>query len=396
MKKFFCLAALLCQCISSFAAIYEYGQTVVISKPVFENIYVAGGNIIINAPVHGDLVVAGGTIVINDTVTNDILLAGGTVTFKGFVGGDIRCTGGKLDVFSRVSGDIVIAAGKIFIRGNAVTGNIMATGGSVFVDGMIKGDLTGMFGELILNGNVSGNLNVRGNRITVNGDVEGRSVLAARTLMINPGASFSGDVRYWSKNGKQDFAQSVSNGKAIFDPTLAIRSGEWYFLGAASVAGLLLFLGMVMVMILIVQYLFSSTMKKAASIALDHSLRSLGAGALFLIGAPVVMVVLFITVIGIPVGLLILATYLLILLLAIVINSVLIANWLNNVNQRNWGYWKICFVSLSIYIVIKLFSLMPFVGWFVMLFVVCMGLGSIVLSVMWKMKKRRLVPVADK
>lgn len=381
MKKLFILIIFICTCLPVFAIRYQFGQKVVISKPVFENVYVAGGTIIVNAPVHGDMVIAAGTVIINDTVFNDILLVAGTVFFNAHVGGDIRCAGGNLEINRTVAGDIVVAGGNIHIGMDALTGNFVASGGNVTIDGSVNGKLTGVFGDLELNGRVLDNAECRGRKIVINGSIEGKSVLSARTLIIDPGASFSRDVHYWTKKGKPDFGHTIENGKAIYDPTLQFSSGEWYFLGAATVAGLFLYLGMIMILTLTLQYLFSSTMKNAAGIAFENSLKSLLMGLLFLAGVPVSIVIIFITVVGIPVSIILAAAYIVVLLLSMIISSVVIANWINNLNNRNWNNWQISFIALAVYIVLKLFSMMPFAGWFFILLIVCMALGSIMITV---------------
>ena len=89
MKRFIILC-LLFAAVSPVAAFQiQYGRTVTINQPVFEDLYVTGGTVIVNAPIHGDLIVAGGTITVNDTVISDILVTGGRVTFNGYVGSDL-------------------------------------------------------------------------------------------------------------------------------------------------------------------------------------------------------------------------------------------------------------------------------------------------------------------
>lgn len=388
MKNIFILAICICYGIPALAIRYQYGQQVMINKPVFENVYVAGGTIIVNAPIHGDLIVAGGTVIINDSVYNDILLGAGTVSFNGFVGGDIRCAGGKLEISKNVMGDIVVAGGTIHVGMDAITGSLLASGGNVTIDGSVNGNLTGIFSDLVLNGRVADNADCRGNKIKIKGAIEGSSMLSAKTLIIDPDASFGGNVRYWTKKGELDFGHSIENGKAIFDPSLRFSTGEWYFLGAATITGFLLYTGMVLVLILAIQYLFAYTMKNAAGMALEHSVRSLLMGFLFLLGVPVAIMVIFVTVIGIPVSILLAGAYMVVLLLSMIISAVVIANWINNYNNRNWNFWRISLAALVVYVLLKLFVMMPFVGWFIMLFIVSMALGSILLTIRVKYNKK--------
>ncbi len=392
MKKIFLLIAMVGNFITASAFRIEYGNNIIISQPVYEDLYVAGGSITINAPVHGDLIIAGGTIIINDTVTNDILLTGGTATFNGFVGDDIRCAGGKIRISKNVAGDVVVTGGAVIIDKGITIGGLLASGGNITVDGNVNGEIRGAFGDLFLNGNITKDIDCRGRRITVNGNIGGKSVLSARYIVIGNNAAFNSDVRYWNKQGSVDFKQSLKNGKAIYDPSLRIRSGEWYYLGAATILSLLWYLGMALLMILIIQYLFSATIKKAADTVFNSTLKSLGFGFLFFIAVPVAAVVAFITIIGVPAGLLLVFSYIALILLATVITSLVAANWFNNHNNYKWNYWRMVFVSFGIFIVLKLVSLSPFVGWLIMILLVCISFGSILINVNWRKKQVLITP----
>lgn len=383
MKKLLLLIVWCANFITAAAFRIEYGNNITITQPVMEDLYIAGGTVTINAPVQGDLIIAGGTIVINDTVANDILLAGGNVTFNGFVGDDIRCAGGNIRISKNVAGDIVLAGGTVIIEKGVTIGGLIASGGNVTIHGNVAGEIKGAFGELILNGDVAKGIDCRGGSIAVNGGIGGKTVLAARNINISSNATFNDDVHYWNKNGSLDFKQSLNNHKAVFDPSLRISSGEWYFLGAATVLGLLWYIGMAWLMIMLVQYLFSATMKKAANTVFGSSLKSLATGFLFFIVVPVAAVIAFVTLIGLPVALLLLFSYIVLILFATVITSVVAANWLNNRNNFNWNYWRIVFASLGIFILLKLVTVTPFIGWLIMLLLVCMAFGGILLNVKW-------------
>jgi hypothetical protein len=391
MKQIFLIAIALTVIVQAYAFRIEYGDNIIISQPVYEDLYIAGGTITINAPVYGDLILAGGTVIINDTVSNDILLVGGTVTFNGYVGDDIRCGGGNLHISKDVKGDVVITGGSVIIDNNVTVGGLMASGGKVTVNGTINGQVKGAFGELFLNGNVAKDIDCRGGQITVNGNIGGKSVLAANDIRVGNNASFSNDVRYWNKKGDLDFKQSLKNAKAVYDASLQMKTGQWYYMGAATVIGLLWYLGMALLMIMIVQYLFSNTMKKAAGNVFDNSLKSLGFGLLFFVGLPIAAVIAFVTVIGVPVGLLLLFGYIFLLLLASVITSVVTANWLNNRNNYKLNFWPMVFAAFGVFILLKLVSLTPFVGWLITGLLVCISFGSILLSIKWK---QHAVPAA--
>jgi hypothetical protein len=395
MKKIIFLMAMCSSFIYASAYRIEYGNNVTIDKPVYEDVYIAGGTVTISAPIYGDLIIAGGTIIINDSVANDILLAGGNVTFNGFVGDDIRCAGGNIRINKNVASDVVVASGTVIIDKGVTVGGLITTGGNITLDGNVNGELRGAFGKLILNGNVVKNIDCRGGEITINGSVGGTSVIAASEIIIGNNAAFNNNVRYWNKKGSLDFRQSLKNGKATYDASMRMQTGQWFYLGAATIVGLLWYLGMALLMIMIVQYLFCNTMKNAANTIFNQSLKTLGFGFLFFIVVPIAALIAFVTVIGVPVGLILLFGYIALALLASIITSLVIAHWFNNRNNYNWKYWQLVFVAFGIFVLLKLISTTSFVGWLIILLTTCMVFGGILLNINWKRNKSE-IPITIK
>lgn len=392
MKKRFLLTVLVIHSMLASAFVIKYGNDINITKPIYENVYIAGGNIHINAPIHGDLIIAGGNVTINDSVQNDILIAGGSVTFNGFAGDDIRCAGGNIRISKGVAGEVVLCGGSVTIDKGITIGHLLASGGNVTVNGIVNGKISGVFGNLYLNGTVFKDIDCRGGKLTINGRIGDNSVLAARNIVIGPEAAFYKNVRYWNSDGSMDFKQSLKNGsKSYYDASLKFDTDKWYYLGAASILWLIWYLGMALIMILIIQYLFSKTLSNAAFTVYNSTLKALGTGFLFFLVVPVAALIAFITIIGVPVGILILFSYVTLVFLATVITSTVAANWINNRYNKLWSYWKTVFVAFGLFVLLKLICMLAFVGWLILILLVCLSFGSIVLNINWK--KRTQIPL---
>lgn len=365
------------------------GDSVVINNKVNHDLYVAGGTVTVNAPIDGDLIVAGGTVVINDTVTQDVLAAGGKILIHGFIGDDIRCGGGSILHEGTVAGDLVVTGGRISVVKKAVvSGDLLSAGGEVILDGHVKGDVRNASGKFTLNGIVDRKLDCKGGEITVNGVIGDNAVIAAEDIKVGPAAKFSKEVRYWNEEGSLDFKNSLQGGSATYDPGLEIEDGKWHYLGFASLIMVLWYLGTALLMLFLVQYLFSLTFKNAANTVKNASLKSLGLGVLFLVGVPITIAVLFITVIGVPLAILTFIGYLTVILLATIIVSLLISNWINNTfYQSIWKNGRIVAAAFGIFIFLKLASLTPAIGPLIMLLLVCMAFGGLLLNVKLKRKK---------
>ena len=143
-------------------------------------------------------------------------------------------------------------------------------------------------------------------------------------------------------------------------------------------------------MILIVEYLFPASMKKAADTFFNSSLKSLGLGLLFFIMVPVIALIAFITVIGVPVGILLILSYITLIVLATVIISVIVANWFNNRYNKKWNFWRLSLAAFGVFIVLKLVSAAPVVGWLTLILLACVSFGGILLNINWKGKQAKL------
>jgi hypothetical protein len=379
----------------------EYGDAVVISQPVNENLYVGAGNVTINAPINGDLIIAGGNVTINDTVHKDLLVVGGTVMLNGYMGGDLRCAGGTIHVKKDVNGDILSTGGTLTIDKNVtVAGSLIITGGKMEVYGTIKGFMKCASGTLLFNGVVEKDFDNQSGKIDFDGRVLGSTKMSAPDINLGGNAAFMKDVKYWNAAGNLDFKQSLKGGIATFDPTLQVESPKWYYAGGATFLALLWYLGSALLTILLLQYLFSKTMMKAANTAFFETMKSVGYGFLYIIGIPALMVVAFLTIIGLPIGFLLLSGYIMSLIIATSLTSVVAANWLNNRYDKKWTFWQMSFVALGIFVVIKLLTFVFVLGWFIITIAVLIAFGAILLNVNWRKKTTSLqevkaTPVAE-
>ncbi len=366
------------------------GEKVFIEESIHRDLYITGGTVTINAPIDGDLIAAGGTIIVNDTIAQDILVAGGNIVINGVVGDDIRCAGGSIQISGSVSGDLIATGGTIEIGKKAViSGDVLATGGQLSVDGVVKGSFKGASETLALNGTIEKDVEFKGDQLAINGAVGGASTLVANSIEIGQGARFSKDVTYWSNSGLIDFRNSLEASTARFDSSLELDQGKWHYLGFASFVMVIWYLATAFVMILLLEYLFSKTLRKSADTIKNRSLMSLGTGFLFLIAGPISIVILFLSVIAIPVGLLLLIGYLVVVLLATVIVALLISNWINNTfYQSTWSRGAIVMAAFGFFIFLKLASLTPVIGPMIMLILACMSFGGVLLNVKGTRNKR--------
>lgn len=90
-------------------------------------------SITVDGVLDGDAVSVGGaSVTVNGEITGDLVSMGGAVFIPGQVRGDVSSIGGPVDVSGRVSGNLSAVGGKVTLSGaGQVDGDISALGGAV-------------------------------------------------------------------------------------------------------------------------------------------------------------------------------------------------------------------------------------------------------------------------
>jgi len=131
-------------------------------------------------------------------------------------------------------------------------------------------------------------------------------------------------------------------------------------------------------------------MVSAGSTVYQNALKSAASGFLFFLALPAAAILAFVSVIGIPVGLLLTFGCIILLLLATPISSVVLANWINNRRESSKNSLHLVLTAFGIFVVLKLVSFTPFFGWLIMLLVACIAIGAIILNVQTKTRMNRM------
>lgn len=365
----------------------QFGRAVNVNQPLESDQYIAGGTVNINAPVHGELVVAGGKVFINDTITGNITVLAGEIWLARYAGANIRCAAGSLHVKGNVAGNIAVTGGNIQIYPGANIGGLIGAGGSAIIKGTVHGNIQGSFGELVVTGPVSGAMDCRGARIMIDAPVAGDASLAAAVIETGNRCFFARNLRYWNRQEKLQIDRSRIEGNMYLDYGLEIQQPRWYYLGAATLLGLCWYLGMILSCLLFLQWALGKIISPEAMKASTQPFTSMGYGFLFVIGTPVIAALLICTLIGIPLGILLLGAYVVVLLSATLIASVLLANLYAVRNQKKRGYWRTCFTAFGIFIICRLVMAVPFLGWIAILLLTLWALGVIIIALKNRYKK---------
>lgn len=373
--------------IPAHAAIFQQGDNVGVTLPVDDNLYIAGSNVTVNTTVAGDIIAGGRTVKVRGDVSGNVEAGGGDVTIDAPVAKSVRVAGGTVTIGNDVGSDLIIVGGQILVESGAVIeGDMIVFGGTVTMDGRVKGKLKAYGGEIVLAGNVDGPAEISAETVTVNGTIGGETTLAATTLSVGTNATLKKNVRYWTKNGTADFGTALEQGKstAVYDATLARTSQEkasttakWTSMGIVTIFGIYSLLTSALLLILFL--LLGRTAFKHAGDRLRHApWWSLLIGFLYFAATPIFILLLFVTIIGIPVAFFTLALYIFSYVFGTVITAILLTRWIEATNHKHWSLGIFFLVSFGVLLGIKLLFFIPILGWIARAILLFMAFGALI------------------
>lgn len=237
--------------------------------------------------------------------------AGGSVVVaEGETTGDLRAAGGTVIVRGTVDGDLRGYAGTVVVEeSGVVTGDLQASAGSVVVRGTVDGDLEGAAGSVTVapGGVVGGDVTVAGADLVIAGTVDGNVKAAVQRLELAETASVAGNIQH-SSDAEFDRADGATvGGQVSAVDNLSVDAGFSDFQENAGPLGLIFSAYSLLATLALGAVLLVSVPEFSASVVTEvreHTLRSGGVGLLGLVGIPIVLVLIAITIVGAPVALL--------------------------------------------------------------------------------------------
>jgi cytoskeletal protein CcmA (bactofilin family) len=330
-------------------AVFVAGGTVRVSDPVSGNLLAAGGSVDIDAPVARDLVAGGGRLRVGAPVGGSVHAAAGQLTLQGPIGGDVRIAGGQVEVApaADVAGDLSLAGGHLRLLG-AVHGNVHAAGGRLLIDGTVDGEVVASAGVVEL-----------GPRARV----AGRLLQRGGTLERDPQARVGGGVESWW-------------GERADTPSAPVpHDGARRALGWAWTIALVLLAAVLLAALPRFHERVGRTLQRQPG-------QSLLLGVACLIGVPVALAAIGLTVLGIPLALLGALLYVLLLPFAYVSTAIAVGDavlqaW-RSATPTAW-VWRTVAAALVIVLLSQAMRV-PWLGTTLAALALLAGLGALALQ----------------
>jgi hypothetical protein len=349
------------------------------ATPESKNIYVVGGNVRPAALVKGDLYALGGRIAVEHPVQGDATLTGGTVMVRAAIGDDLRIAGGDISLENSIGGEMV-----------AFGGNIMLSKAS-----LVAGAATLYGDHITFEGKVTGPLKIYAQNVVINGEVAGDVELNARDIELGPRTKLNAALRYPSDSLFKTaegviIGGAITRGQAMNGRPDTHHNREWHGQMMGSGAGWATMIvsmaaGFVAVLAGATLFLliFTGFSRRAANKMLTTPWPALAAGLAVSLGTPTLAILLMITLIGIPLGLVLMMIFPLILLTGWIAGVFGLALKLQRAVQkegsRESSATMIGYFALTLLLVLLIGSL-PLIGSLIVATILLLGTGSCALE----------------
>lgn len=295
------------------AAEFRAGDTINIDEPIDDDLFATGAEITVNAPVRS-ITAAGGMITIDAPVHGDVIAAGGLITINAVIDGKVIAAGGEIAIDDTIGTNVILAGGRVDLKENA--------------------------------------------KIT-------------RDAVINAGtAKNAGTVGGTLQVTAEEFENTGTAGEVIF------RQQEEEDDGGISILNILVSIGFLILGLILIRFVPAPFFAVRQEVLQDPVRTTLiGFGALIL-GA-VLLLLLAITIIGLPTALL-LGMF---LVVAILLASLFVSSAFGTAIARRAG-WTIGSMGAFVmgFILLHLIFLIPVAGIITRIIVVSMGFGALLVA----------------
>lgn len=343
------------------------------------------------------------------TIDGDYFANGRTVEISGTVNGDLYVLGGQVFIDGTINGDVLVAAGSVEVSG-VVTNDVRLLAGQALVTGKIGRNLTGVAATIelgpsaeigrsavIVSGNADVESRIRNNvrlyssNVRISDQIDGKVIAYVGQLRLTSKVIIGGALEYWS------------NKNALIDPNAQIKGGVvhhpsfFYDLFhskllkglriGSKLAALMMNLFYSFVIGLIMIRYFPQRVEQTIQTLNQKPAQSLVAGIVLLFLLPIIMLMLIITILGVPFAL----TLLSLTVVGFYTAKILSILWMSTHIFRKFEYKKhkrLYFAfGLIVYFIV---TLIPYVGTIITIAALLFGIGGAALGKIEKTPKKSL------
>ena len=322
---------------------------------------------------------------------SDVYLMGDNVTIDYVVDGNLFVMADTVTINSKIGGDAFIMAKTINVGDQAyIFSNLFAMANSIDIKGVVYDVYALSQNFTVSNGYIYRDAKLCCNTININGVIGRNAFVSCSNINFNTDENdkgiIYGDLTY-STPSELSFDKNIVNGNVTYKAPKVSPEKSVREIVASYISDLGAFLAFVIIIWLVCLWLAPKFLNDTNKFVGKKTLNVLGTGLLTLIAVPISCIILLLLQLTAGISLLTVAIYILALIVAKSIFTIVANNYLCsklNIN-KNTGIFGMLIVSG---VIVWVISELPYVGGIVSFIISVLGLGVLVSAILPKKAKK--------
>ena len=325
--------------------------------------------------INDDLFIGAQTVEIAGTVNGDVFIGAQTVKISGIINGSLHIGANTIDLGGKISGNVYAGGQSILLNGSTIGGSVMFGGATVNIDkaSSIGGSVMAGAGAISIDSNVKRSVYAGAGSITIGDSARIGKDLYYSSGDVQNGAKISTSAKILGNVYKSEVKPTQTN----MDLDSIKKQAPAMLSVAKMVATLISFAGALIVGLLYFK-LFNKHFTQSAGMVSKSLWKCFGIGFLVTIAFLPGLILLLITIIGIPVAGLGLLMFSLYSYLAKIVVGLAFGNWITG--KFKWKVSAFWAFAIGLF-VLEILKIIPIGGFIVGLIILWLGLGALTLKI---------------
>ena len=351
---------------SAYAAAAVSSETLAAGQTLSGPGFFSGNSVEINGTVDGTAFAVGQEVHVNGTINGDLFAAAQVIYINGKINGNIYAAGQDLRVGTQSTGDVFMAGQRIEILPESAMGrDLFAAGNRVVQAGSVQRHIFAAAADILLGGTIGQNANLTGENIQL---LDGMLIKGNLNYTSSNMANIASGAKI---NGQTDWEKTKPADQSAAQPQKQTAAG--------SIWGIFLSIASALLIWFLMRIWRPDFWTKHSQFIAEQPLKTIGTGAVAFLLTPLLIILLMITVVGIPLGIILGLTYGVAIYLCKIFVAVFFGAWLTkrfSWPERHLGVWPVLLALIIFTAIVKV----PVIGFLVTLLVIFSGLGALVLA----------------
>lgn len=326
------------------------------------NLYVAGESIVVEGTISGDLIAVAQKITVSGHINGDLIAIAPEILVTGEIGGNARVAGSNLTINGSVARNVnSFGSNLVFGPESRIGWDVYLAGENISLNGVIGGNLSGHAKKATISGQIGKNVNLTMSQKTSDG-----------LLVVSSTGVINGDLKYSSLTPANISAGASIAGETLQTTPSTTKDNNWliwvwkelFAVFSAFAVGLMLI------------YVGKNITRKILNNMEDSPAKMFLPGLTALLILPPLALLLALSIIGLPLSLIVAATWMILFYLGKILSAVLVGRLI--INKLGKPTADNFFPSLIVgVLLIWLLAAIPYFGWLVSLSAALFGMGGL-------------------